>query len=269
MFRTSALTALILVGGQMLAAEAPWLDDRREAFRIAKEERKLVFVDYRAEWCAPCRMMEKDVFPTPAVQERLREYVLLRVDVDRAGPALKRKWSLPTYVVYDWSDRERFTFTGGMDASRFLQRLDRIREGAPSMVRAADLFAQKKDLEAWTEVAKGYTKAGAAKPARDAWERVQSAASSRGDRGTEQAAEVNAAFTWVMEGQPAKAVEQLTKITTTNAETESLRWYVLGQAYVKTNDVTHARQAFEKAATLVTAEHPVARQATAALAELP
>lgn len=270
MFRTSALTVLFLLGVQALAAEAPWLDDWKEAFRVAKQERKLVFVDYRAEWCAPCRMMEKDVFPTPAAQERLREYVLLRIDVDRAGSAVKPRWrTLPTYVVYDWSERDRFTFTGGMPASPFLKQLDRFREGAPSMLQAADLFEQKQDVEAWTAVAKGYTKAGAAEPARDAWQQVQRAAASRGDRATEQAAEINAAFTWVMEGQPAKAVKRLTKLKTTDAETESLRWYVLGQAYLKMSDAAHAREAFRKATTLVAAEHPVARQAAAALAELP
>jgi cytochrome c-type biogenesis protein CcmH/NrfG len=47
-----------------------------------------------------------------------------------------------------------------------------------------------------------------------------------------------------------------------------LTWFVLGEAYVRLKDVPRAREAFEKARTIVSAEHPVARQAGVALAGL-
>jgi len=47
---------------------------------------------------------------------------------------------------------------------------------------------------------------GAAAQARDAWQRVQRAASRR-DPVTAQVASINGAFTWVMEGQAPKAID--------------------------------------------------------------
>jgi Tfp pilus assembly protein PilF len=137
-------------------------------------------------------------------------------------------------------------------------------------LQAADLFAQKKEVEAWTAVAKGYTKVGDAEQARKAWQQVQRGAASSGDHTTAQVAEINGAFTWVIEGQASKAVALLKKITQTpaNGETAGLSWFVLGQAYVKMKDVRRAREAFEKARTFVPPDHPVARQASAALTGL-
>ena len=264
------IAAVLLISPHLLADEAIWLEDWKEAFRVAKLERKLVFVDFYADWCAPCRIMERDVFPVPAVQSRLRDYVLLRVDVDRAPRGRQVPRALPTYVVYDYSERTCFSITGGMREDVFVRRLDLLREGVPFMLRAAELFAQKKDIEAWTEAAKGYTKSGAAGPARDAWQRVQRGAASKHDQANAQVAEINGAFTWVMEGQGAKSIDLLKKISRkpSNSETEALTWFVLGQVYVRLKDVPSARDSFEKAIALVSAQHPVAREAGAALADL-
>lgn len=268
----SVVAAVLLLVPQGHAEEAVWLTNWSEAFRVAKRERKLVFVDYRADWCAPCRMMEQNVFPTAAVQERLREYVLLRIDVDKdpTPPSRRVKRILPTYIVYDAQERERFQFHGGMPAAAFVTRLDGLRAAMPFLLTAADLFAQKKELAAWTQLAKGYTKLGAAEQAREAWHRVERAARSDGDRETSQDAAINGAFTWTMQGQTAKAVELLQQIAAkpVNRETEALSWFVLGQAYVKAKDTARGREAFEKAKSLLAADHAVAREAAAALAAL-
>jgi thioredoxin-related protein len=267
----SALMAVLLLGPHLVAEEVAWLENWKEAFRIAKQERKLVFVDFYADWCAPCRMMEKEVFPTPAVQARLREFVLLRVNVDHAPPGVKmRTRTLPHYVIYDSAERDCFSFSGGMPAAAFLSRLDSIRDGLPLMLQAADLFEKKKDAEAWTAVAKGYTKVGAAEPARKAWQRVQRDAAARRDPAAAQVAEINGAFTWILQGQGRKAIELLQTITRApaNNETEGLCWFVLGQAYVRMRDVPAARVAFEKAKACVPGDHLVARQASTAIAEL-
>ena len=213
--------------------------------------------------------MEQAVFPMPDVQARLREYVLLRVDVDRAPPGLKaRARALPTYIIYDWDERDRFHFFGGMPAKEFLNRLDLARDGMPFMIRAADLFAQKQDVEAWMQVAKGYRNVGAAEQSREAWQRAQRAAESTGDRVTAQIASINGAVTWVMEGKPAKAVTLLKKITASpvDHETGGMGWLALGQTYLAMNDPTRAREAFETAKTLVPPDHVIAKQADAALA---
>ena len=215
--------------------------------------------------------MEQQVFPAPDVQERLREYVLLRVDIDRTSTGTKIKTrALPNYIIYDSDQQDRFHFFGGMPAPIFLSKLDLAKEGMPFMLRAADLFAEKKDAEAWMQVAQGYNTVDAVEKSRDAWKRAERAAASDRDLNTAQIAAIHGAFTWVAEGKAPTAIELLKKIAAkpVTKENEALGWLMLGHAYASVKDTSHARESYEKAKSLVAPDHAIALQAGGAIARL-
>lgn len=55
-----------------------------QALRIAKEENKLVFIDFYTTWCAPCEKLDKLVFQNDSVQNLLDEnFILLRYDAEK------------------------------------------------------------------------------------------------------------------------------------------------------------------------------------------
>jgi thiol:disulfide interchange protein len=54
-----------------------------EALARAKSERKPIVLDFSAEWCAPCKRMEKTTFTDAKVKELLQRCILVRIDVDQ------------------------------------------------------------------------------------------------------------------------------------------------------------------------------------------
>lgn len=59
-----------------------WLKDRDKAMALAKETGKPVFIDFTGWSCTNCRLMEKNMFPRPAVAERLGDFVRVKLYTD-------------------------------------------------------------------------------------------------------------------------------------------------------------------------------------------
>jgi len=83
-------------------SDLKWNDDYDTALKEAKQNNKPVLIDFYAEWCGACKLLDQDTFSNPEVIEKLgSDYVLLKVDVDR-NPELASQYqiySLPTIVI--------------------------------------------------------------------------------------------------------------------------------------------------------------------------
>jgi len=83
------------------AAELRWLADEPAAVADARAAGRPLLVDFRANWCLPCKEFEVKVFSRPDVAEAMQRYTLLRVDLtheddepDKA--AVKKKYGADT-----------------------------------------------------------------------------------------------------------------------------------------------------------------------------
>ena len=74
----------------------------KEILAKAKLEKKLVFMDAYAAWCGPCKLMEKNVFPLPAVKEYYNaNFINARFDMEKGeGRDIALKYGVRSYPSY-------------------------------------------------------------------------------------------------------------------------------------------------------------------------
>jgi len=97
-----------------------------EAIALAQKENKQVFIDYYADWCAPCKVMEKNVFTDEAVYSFFNErFINVKMDVeDRSvgseAAAKHNVSAMPTLIIIDPEKDVIMRERGYRDASGLL-----------------------------------------------------------------------------------------------------------------------------------------------------
>ncbi len=97
----------------------------------AKEEKKLVLLDFYADWCISCKEMEVNTFANPEVTNELKQMVLLQADVTANGAenqALLKRFGLfgpPGILIFNQNSEELKDqrVIGYMPPQRFIERL--------------------------------------------------------------------------------------------------------------------------------------------------
>jgi thiol:disulfide interchange protein len=103
----------------------PW----RNGFAAARAESassgKPVFAYFTASWCGPCQAMKDTTWANAGVEEALREYVPVKVDVDEQSKVAMEygAQSIPKFTVLDAEGNVVKSTEGYMNPEEFLEWL--------------------------------------------------------------------------------------------------------------------------------------------------
>ena len=100
----------------------------------AKQEQKLVLLDFYADWCISCKEMEVNTFTNPDVTDQLKQMVLLQADVtanSAENQALLKRFGLfgpPGILIFNQTSEEQKDqrVIGYMPPQRFIERLRNV-----------------------------------------------------------------------------------------------------------------------------------------------
>jgi protein disulfide-isomerase len=132
------------VAFQAAAAEEDWLTDLPKARALAKEEKKMVLMDFNgSDWCPPCKALRKNVLSSSEFTEYAKKNLVL-VDLDfphhkqqaeelkKANDALAQKYKIegfPTVIVLSSEGKELSKKVGydGQSAKEFIAELEKLK----------------------------------------------------------------------------------------------------------------------------------------------
>ncbi|SFR40795.1 thiol:disulfide interchange protein DsbD [Marinobacter gudaonensis] len=108
----------------------------RAMLRQASFEGQPVMLDFYADWCISCKVMERNVFSKPDVIQALAPYTLLQIDMTDNTPAQQALldelglFGPPAILFYARGGKElpEYRILGEMDREQFLNHLRRLAE---------------------------------------------------------------------------------------------------------------------------------------------
>lgn len=103
--------------------------DLAKAIEKAKSDKKLVMVDFWAEWCGPCKLLDAKTFSDEKVQKFLKDKTIaIKINVDE-NKKLVEKYKIPGYpcmVFIDGEGKEVGRVLGFRDPETFLEEVNEI-----------------------------------------------------------------------------------------------------------------------------------------------
>jgi thiol-disulfide isomerase/thioredoxin len=135
-----AVSLLLLLSMQAAAADLHWYSALEEASSAAIKVNKPMFLDFWADWCDPCKQMEKDLYRNEAFAKAADGFVLVRINFDKkTAPARKYNVEgLPTVVFTDSYGSEFIRHRGFLDVKPFIE----LMKALPSYVARFNAFSK-------------------------------------------------------------------------------------------------------------------------------
>jgi len=135
---TAVLAGGIFLSMPLLSAREapPWEVYSHEAFARASMTGRPILIDFYADWCLPCRELDRFTFSDPAVLEEARRFVMLKADLTQfeshqVGEIRDRfnVLGVPTLVFLDGRGEEHrnLRLYGFEEAGAFVARLRQVR----------------------------------------------------------------------------------------------------------------------------------------------
>lgn len=129
-----SIAAAVYFGYPSAEKSMNWAPYTKEAFETAKKNHKPVVIDFYADWCIPCKELDKSTFSDDRVITESGRFVALKVDLTRStsdlSVALTKEFSIsgvPTVVIIGSDGIESGRIPKFVEPELFLESLKNVK----------------------------------------------------------------------------------------------------------------------------------------------
>jgi thioredoxin-related protein len=129
-----------------------------QALAKAKSENKKIFIDVFTTWCGPCKNIDRNVFQTKEIGDRMNpDYVSIKVDAenspDRSRVVAYGIPGYPTMLILDGDGKELYRIIGSRTVEGFHSELDKQLppEMWPQNIALNNMIEHQNDEAVWRE----------------------------------------------------------------------------------------------------------------------
>lgn len=116
---------------EIVAEKEPILSIKALKKALKQARGKPVMLDFYADWCNSCKIIESTTLKDPAVQSAMKNFVLLKADItanNKNDKALLKRYQVvapPTFLFFDKDGKEikQMRLVGDVETKRFLQHI--------------------------------------------------------------------------------------------------------------------------------------------------
>jgi thioredoxin-like negative regulator of GroEL len=129
------------------AASIPWYGSVEEASTEARLRNRPIMLDFWADWCVACKVMESEVYTNSDFVQASEQFLAVRINSDKK-PTIARKYhitALPTLVFTDSYGNELFRYVGTMAAKPLTELLRALPHDVSEFNRLNQILAQDKN----------------------------------------------------------------------------------------------------------------------------
>jgi thioredoxin-like negative regulator of GroEL len=157
------------------AASMRWRGSIPEASADAQPLNRPIMLDFWADWCAPCKVMETEVYTNSDFVEASEQFMAVRINADKE-PTIARKYritALPTLLFTDSYGNELFRYIGAMAARPLTELLRALPHDVTEFNRLNQLLARdKNNFEALKGMGENLRTAGLYRASNNYYERA-------------------------------------------------------------------------------------------------